>query len=688
MPPRQQAPAKTGRRIPYFPNTYLHGITKHKAAEYINKVLSPTVARYIILEEPDKNMPITMENSWKFPQGSKQSRVARSLTPLMQSGSSIGNRLGFFDSDTASFLGLKESMHETGEINDSWEHARLCVKYGNIPWYDTELPMNVWCDIGTQHEDLQHLFLLKRYPNAVMHERGLSYFTIQPGHFRDYLSEDENAKITNILFTPAQSPDDVVDLMGEDGKTVEERITAEYKWIAYLLPKNRRVNDDAFQCFDCYEYTFVDRKIYDEPPVYYFLQKQWQMYGEGVKRCHFQYMSPQRDVRYWDVHYDEDIMAMCVTLLNHVFEVFIMKGLSVPCNYFTRQAPTNVKHLHRKMLIAIKSKIIAEVPQHIPAAEVQKTLVDVQRWLKPDQDIRQLEYWYGIPYPRFPACMPLFAVVFVHRVILMGESQDVMTTNIVKKCIETDRRWQNVWKLANAPPLVWLAKVIDVATQNIEVEMAKYKHALPADFRDIKKQFEMKWLLAIERIVERACFYCYNCLHPGEYDPSLMAYHLNATTITPKIMFSVTNSIAETLTRCIDNKSLPQIGEYTSEKTEEVIRNQIKFASADPSDIPHATYIPRATRLVRSCLTVINYAIRQKEEEEEQEEIEEEEEQEKEDEDTNLRIKNLMHVAVSGILIKDGASTICADSSMFGLFKNLIACASVLDTMGMTRVNK
>jgi hypothetical protein len=674
MPPRQQAPAKTGRRIPYFPNTHVHGISKHKAVEYINNVLSPKIARYIILEEPDKNTKITKENSWKFPQGGKGSRIARALTPLMQSGSSLGNRLGFFDSDTANFVGIKDTLHSKSEINVSWEHARLRVKYGEVPWFDSELPRDVFCDLGTNHEDLHHLMLLKRYPNAVIRERGLTYFKIEPGKLRDYLSPDKTAKITKVYFEAAESPDAVVDLMADDGVTILETITAEYKWLAYLLPKNGRPIDDAFQCFDCYEYSFVDRKVWDEPPVYYYLQKQWQMYGEGAKRCHFQCMSPWREARYWDVHYDEEIMAMCVSLVNHIFETFILKGLSVPTNYFTRDAPTNVKKTHRDMLIAIKGNIITEMHHDIPKEEVQRTLLAVQRWLKPDQDIKELEYWYGLQYPRFPKCMPLYAVVFTHRVALLGESQDVMVTNIVKSCHDTGRRWQNLRALSAADPFKWLSRVLDAASANIDIEMHELMHGKDRVNRDdeiIKKQFEMKWLHEAERIFERACSYCYYCLHPTEYDANLKATHINQSTITPSIIHSVTRAISETLTKCITNKSLPQIGNYTPEQTEQVIRRQAEFALEDPRQTSGNTsnYSERLERLIRSCLTLINYASRQKEQEDEDEE--------------HARIKPLAFVALEGILIKDGTSTTCADKSMFGLFKNVVACASVLDTFGL-----
>jgi len=685
MAPKQQAPAKTGRRIPYFPNTHLHGISKHKAAEYINKVLSPNVARYILLEEPPKDTPVTMENSWMFPQGGKQSRIARSLTPLLQSGSSLGNRLGFFDSDTANFLGIKESLYSKGDVNQSWEHARLCIKYGNVPWYDSELPKDVFCDIGTNHEDLQHIMLLKRYPNAVIRERGLSYFEIKPGDLTDYLSIGENFNTVKVAFKAAQSPDAVVDLMAEDGKTISETITAEFKWLAYLLPKNQRANDDAFQCFDCYEYSFVDRKVWDEPPAYYYLQKQWQMYGEGVDRCHFQCMSPLRETRYWDVHYDKEIMGMCVTLVNHVFVELIMKGFSVPTNYFTRFAPSRVMKLHRKMLVAIKSNIIQETPHDIPKQEVQNTLVDIQRWLKPESDIRQLEYWYGIQYPKFPRVMPLYAVVFVHRVALLGEPQTVMATNIVKSCHETERRWQNLRALAAADPLTWLTKVVDAAAANVDAEMTKFATATASDARLIRKQFEMKWLLEAERIFERACFYCYNCLHPTEYDANLKASQLNATTVTPAIIYTVTKSISETLTKRISSNSLPVIGNYTPEQTAEIIRKQAEFALEDPRETSdnNGNYTARLGRLIRSCLTIINHMLLQKEDDEEEEEEDDDDKDEDEDEDEpKAEVKSLSRVAISGMLVKEeGQATVCADNSKFGLFKNVIACASILDKM-------
>lgn len=468
--------AKSGRKMPWLPNPALNSVSKYQAAEYINKVLTSNgECRYVTLKPlPDDFVP-TKENCHLTPQNSVPSTAVKTRNPLTQSASSLGNRLGFFDFDTLSFFAEKTELASTSPINMAWEEARLRCWYGgeNVKYESRSLPMEVYCAFGSEHEELHNILYAQQHPNDIIYESGLTYFEIPEGVLRDYLSDNPSAKIQHVCFDAAESPDALITVRDSNGKVLARK-TGEFKCPTMLIPKKLAENDDAFQNFDCYEYFPVDRKVYDLIPAYYFLQLQWQMFGERcvqreqygqnsnikVESCHFQCLTMKRGARVWNVPFREDIVAMCVSLLNHVVSTFINPPNGahqpVPTNYFSQMAPERVRRLHRQMLTEIR-KVLHDInPIDIPSDLTNDLLFTLQCHFRPNEHLKELNWTAGLPPPLFPKCMPSWTRVFVYRVAFLGERQTVMA-NIVKNSDEIQKRTENIEALLSGAPVLGAA---------------------------------------------------------------------------------------------------------------------------------------------------------------------------------------------------------------------------------------
>lgn len=542
MPPRARKPGVQGIRPPFFANPALYGLGKEDSSRYINETYSnsmmPNGEKYVILKKKSADSFPTRENVHEYAQDDPRSRALKNSLALTVSASAMGNLLGMFDSDSVDILKMKDHLKSKTEHNVFYERIRLLHHYGKFPWEDQQLPREVFTQCGTQMEEYHNVLLAKMFPSYQIHEKGTYYFNCDPEYFDDLLGMDnggderEGGKLKRISFTAAESPDAVVYERDED-QCVVRKFTAEYKWLAFLLPKNKNFLDDDFQVYDKYEYSEIPRNPWDKPPPYYVIQKYWQMYGEGVEECHFQALTSKKGGRYWKVPYNKPILTIAVNLIEHVMRTFIVpkdgNHKPVPTNYFTRYAPAKAQLLYRKMLRLIAEEEEKLTHVDISHFDVMDEIMKVQKFIHPEKNIEQIDFWRSRFMPFVPTWYPRFCAVFCFRILLYGDGVDSMKLIVHEGQQIAQREMHLQFLFSKIPTLSFLQKIYDHHCDEFEAAAAKFTESVKSkrDLADITMHLRMNMLSKIEAVVDKAGVNAYLALYPENYNPKVNMREIN-----------------------------------------------------------------------------------------------------------------------------------------------------------------
>jgi hypothetical protein len=391
------------------------------------------------------------------------------------------------DHAAAEYLGMSETMFEKGPYSEDWDLIIARMKWGKLPRPPMEPPGWAFCEGGIRKEINANSAFLRKNPEAIYQDRGLTPVTEQQlnerGIFYAFAGDYTPPNAVNPVFaksrrdykmahqmgrTPiapfpvdlAASPDGLVTM---PDPTTGGMITraCEWKCPTPFIPMDKTSFPGASF------FLVENRKPYEKPPKYYLPQMMLQMLATGTTELFFGAWTYKRGMRVWLITFNAEFMSLLLSVLKFHVIHHCNKGKRVPTDYFMKDlAPsdddddamdTDDRHATHKLHKSIYKRMLdlaTEISEGAPIwqmidGEFTKETADL--YCKEETDPIYLHL------PNEPDAVPAYMKIFCYARAIFGDDYPIKW---VAKFRDLEGRHANLELLCNNDALIYVSPMM------------------------------------------------------------------------------------------------------------------------------------------------------------------------------------------------------------------------------------